>query len=61
MDVKDIINYRKLSEFLGLHPESIRKNKSAAKHKAKIDKLYLTLKVWQADIEQEETNQTKKK
>lgn len=50
MDVKDIINYRKLSEFLGLHPESIRKNKAAAKHQAKIDKLIMVLKVWEHEI-----------
>lgn len=59
MEVEDIINYRKLSELLGLSPESIRKNKVPKKHKEKIEQLNLVLKVWHTQIK--ESNQTKKK
>lgn len=51
MKEQDIINYKKLSEYLGLHPETIRKNKVPEKYKAKLDKLMLAIKIWKADID----------
>ena len=51
MQIDDLINWTKLSEYLANNQTSIRKGKYPKKYEQKIDKLYQLLEIFDKDKE----------